>query len=127
MTMHEHGTECGCQPTASILVDADGNNRTADVLASVQKHVCGPYCYHNSIGYKQAQARRQRRATYEKVWNAQLGRVRPPYSKEVTVPLHLVGVLPLIVPPDAPTPSPEQIKAAQKEHRRRRNARRRRR
>jgi hypothetical protein len=88
------------------------------------EHACNKDCYHNTSKYLHNQ---QRRGMHERIWNGAAGRRRQPYSKTVTVPLHLVGVLPLIVPDGMPRPSPEDIKAAQKEHRRRRNNRRRKR
>lgn len=111
---HTHGPECGCAAERYITVDEP-------------KHVCDPYCYHQSPKYKARTAKEEKRKLHERYFNPVLMRGRQPYPKDQVVPLRLLGTIPLIVAEDSPRPPPALIQEAQKEYKRARNRRRRRR
>jgi hypothetical protein len=89
------------------------------------EHAHGPDCKHEPKPETARQRRMMRCAMHERIWDGKALRRRQPYPRTPVVPLHLLGVVELIVPSDAPVPTKEQIDEARKEHKRRRNARRR--
>jgi hypothetical protein len=114
MTEHNCTRDCGCTPTPAEM---------ARLHPKHAEHICDPFCYHRSDKYKRRVARQKARKLHEAMWNGKTSRPRQPYPKDPVVPLHLVGVLPLMA--DGRTPTNLEITEARKGYTNRRNKRRR--